>query len=89
MIRRLFSGRLREGWVHCGILTLFLAVVILVVHLVYPDSVYGSQTDWSNQHFDALLPIGNSFNVIVCTSFQIYLQAVVLFPLLLIIFLNS
>ena len=51
MIRRLFSGRLRESWVHCGILTLFLAVVILVVHLVYPDSVYGSQTDWSNQHF--------------------------------------
>lgn len=51
MIHRLFSGRLRESWVHCGILTLFLAVVILVVHLVYPDSVYGSQTDWSNQHF--------------------------------------
>ena len=54
MIRRLFSGRLRESWVHCGILTLFLAVVILVVHLVYPDSVYGSQTDWSNQHFAIL-----------------------------------
>lgn len=36
---------------HCGILTLVLAVMILVIRLAHPGTVYGAQTDWSNQHF--------------------------------------
>lgn len=36
---------------HCTSLAVILGIVIGVIFLLHPDCVYGSQTDWSNQHF--------------------------------------
>ncbi len=36
---------------HCALLTMLMGAVIGIILLVYPDCVYGAQTDWSNQHF--------------------------------------
>ena len=37
---------------HCVILTGIFGLVLLVIFFTHPGCVYGSQTDWSNQHFE-------------------------------------